>query len=406
MEPPVTRPDPHTADVSAMGRALADALPDPTAAALARQRARFVMASTADRRPSRLAVAALALVGVGAAVMVARGARTPASPPSITARVGSHALRPGEWVAATSTPLELRFSDGSVVTLAPGASARVESFDLRGARVLLERGRAEARVHHTAQSAWRFAAGPYSVDVTGTAFALAWSPDDTRFDLAMREGRVVLRGPRCAEGIAVRDRDEVHADVRAATLTVGPMNAAVAALPTPQIPIPVAEDAGAVAMRTRPSRGVSVASRGAHAAPSREVDAQVVEAPAVVEGEAAVMLREADGARLAGQGMRAREVLLDLRARFGGSPEAVRAAFVLGVLSLETFRAPAEAARWFELCLRESPDGPLAREARGRRVQSLHAAGDTAGARAAARVCLDRDPEGPFAPFARGILAE
>lgn len=385
----------------ALGRDLDPLIADASEATLARQRARFVLAATSTpRRSIRRAALPLGVALAAAAGAVFFAVRR-APPAAITARVGDDAVRAGQWVDAGAAPLELRFGDGSRVSLSPHTQARIERLDARGAALLIERGSAQASVRHTATSSWRFSAGPYSVDVTGTAFSVAWEPSSGRFDLAMREGRVVLRGPRCAEGIAVRDRDEVHADTVARALTLGPLPRVEVAVapapavmgPTPQVPIPVEAPAPERAVRTPRGGHHPAAERAAHA------PAAVVEVD-----EASAMLREADALRVASQGMRARELLLDVRHRFGGTAAAARAAFVLGVLSLETFHAPAEAARWFELYLRESPDGALAREALGRRVQSLHLAGDDAGAREAAERYLARDPDGPFSPFARGIL--
>lgn len=387
----------------ALGRDLDPLIAEASEATLARQRARFVLAATSSPRRSIRTVALPFGVALAAAAGVALFVRHREPPAAITARARGEAVRAGQWVDAGATPLELRFGDGSRVSLAPNTQARIERLDARGAALLIERGSAQASVRHTAISSWRFAAGPYSVDVTGTAFNVAWEPSTGRFDLAMREGRVVLRGPRCAEGIAVRDRDEVHADTVARALTIGPLPRVEAAVatpstpavmgPTPQVPIPVEGPAPERAVRSARGGHHPVAERAAHAP---------IETPDV--DEASALLRQADELRVASQGMRARELLLDVRRRFEGTAAASRAAFVLGVLSLETFHAPAEAARWFELYLRESPDGSLSREALGRRVQSLHLAGDDVGAREAAERYLARDPDGPFSPFARGIL--
>lgn len=380
----------------ALGHDLDRHIEDPSDAALARQRARLVRAiPVSSRRPWRALAAPIALAAAGAVAVV----HARATPSTITAQTAGAPLRTGQWVAADGVPVMLDFSDGTHVTLSPGAHARLEHLDARGASLLLERGHASARVHHTARSSWRFAAGPYAVDVTGTAFELAWEPGAGRFDLSMREGRVVLRGPRCAEGIAVRDRDEVHADTAARTLTLGPLVAPservtpTIATPTPQVPIPSTPRLAERPSRSRREAIQTSPDRAAHASPDEPV-----------ADEVSALLQRADELRVASHGMRAREILLDVRRRFASTPGAARAAFVLGVLSLETFHAPAESSRWFELYLREAPDGPLAREALGRSVQSLHDAGDDAGARVAAERYLARDPDGPFSTFARGIL--
>ena len=117
------------------------------------------------------------------------------------------------------------------------------------------------------------------------------------------------------------------------------------------------------------------------------------------------MLRRADALRLARDTMAAREALVALRRAHPGTPEAARGAFLLGAQALDATGAPAQAARWFQLALREAPDAPFAADARGRLAQALDAAGDHEAARAAARDVLARDPEGAFAPLARHILA-
>lgn len=399
----------HRADaarpVDVLARDLDASIADASPADLARQRQRLLLAlpARATRSAWRLAFAAVSL----AALAMALGPRLKrsASSPVLRVSAAGRNLTAGQWIAAETVPVTLRFSDGSSVTLATGAHARVEALDAHGATVLLERGHAEASVRHRSGARWRFSAGPYNVRVTGTSFALAWQPTEGRFDLQMHDGRVELRGPRCHEGLAVAAREEVHASLPEGRLVVGPWREAtpapslVAQSPVPQEPIP------AMPVPQEPIPTARAPHRTHAPSPTRAAHAPLVAPPTAPEYDAAARLREADALRLSAQGMRAREVLLDLRARAPRTPEATRAAFVLGVLSLETFQAPAEAARWFQLCVEDAPDGPLANEARGRRVQSLHAAGDRDGARDAAVRYLDRDPDGPFAPFARAMLA-
>ncbi len=396
-------------DLGPLGRAVADALPAVTPDRLARQRARVAaLAPAATRRAAPAVAAGLGLAA--AAALVARLAARPDVPaaPALTARVGAAPVVVGQWLAAADAPLALRFSDGSEVTLSPGAHARVVALDAQGARVLVERGRAEASVRHAARTRWVLSAGPYAVQVTGTRFAVTWEPERARFDLAMREGSVTLRGPRCAEGIAVQGRDEVHADVAAGTLTVGPAPREVALGPVPQEPIP----AGPVpqepipAPRPSPARartGHALAPVAAAHAPSPATVVPAAPSEPAPAADAASLLAEADASLRAHEHLRARELLMGLRARFPGAPESTRAAFSLGVASL-ALGAPAVAAGWFERYLREAPSGALASEARGRRVEALRAAGDSAGARAAAEDYLLHDPDGAFAPVARGIL--
>lgn len=390
--------------VDRLARDLDASIADASPGDLARQRRRFVDSRAAPAwRPSwRVAVVAASLAV--ATVVAAAHLRGNKTAPSLVANAAGRALAPGQWIAADTTPVTMRFTDGSSVTLAVGAHARVEALDAHGATVSLERGSAVVSVRHLPNARWRFSAGPYNVRVTGTSFALAWQPSEGRFDLQMRNGRVELQGPRCHEGFAVADREEVHASLTEGRLVVGPWRdatptASLVLSPVPQEPIPAAPVPQEPIPAARLVHGPRVVSS------VRVARVPLPSPEAAHTDDPATRLREADALRLSAQGMRAREVLLDLRARFPRTPEATRAAFVLGVLSLETFQAPAEAARWFQLCVEEAPDGPLANEARGRRVQSLHAAGDHEGARDAAARYLQRDADGPFAPFARAMLA-
>ncbi|RYE89018.1 MAG: hypothetical protein EOO75_12515, partial [Myxococcales bacterium] len=99
------------------------------------------------------------------------------------------------WLAApTTAALPLRFSDGSALDLAPGSRARVASVAPEGARVVLERGRADVAVVHRSDTRWVLSAGPFEVRVTGTRFAVEWDAAHEVFRLAMAEGSVVVTG--------------------------------------------------------------------------------------------------------------------------------------------------------------------------------------------------------------------
>lgn len=414
--------------LASLGNEVADALVEASAHDLARQRERLL--SVVDRAPRRAwrapvlaaSFAAVAVCGV-AGYNLRERSRTHASPSAITASAQGRTLDAGAWVAAPETsPLEVRFSDGSRLTLAAGAHARVVELNARGARVLLERGRSEVSIAHRERAHWSFAAGPYTVAVTGTSFSLGWDPSAQHFDLAMHAGRVVLRGPRCDEGLALKDTEEAHADVSARTLVVGaePSLADVREPSPPRAPSPVPGEGGAganeppgerpatavraVSARHVAARPVASPARSAHLPPPSPGTGEGVrggEGPALT---APSLFEQADRARHAGDVFRAREMLMTLRRESPRAPDAARAAFVLGVMALESLRTPAEAARWFELYLREAPDGSLASESRGRLVHAYHALGDRSRARDAAERYLAHDPRGPFAEFARSAL--
>ncbi|HEY5962349.1 MAG TPA: hypothetical protein VIV60_37590, partial [Polyangiaceae bacterium] len=64
------------------------------------------------------------------------------------------------YVRATDArPLDVEFSDGTQIHVDAGSSFRVEGRQHRGARIIVERGRADVTVAHHVGSDWRFVAG-------------------------------------------------------------------------------------------------------------------------------------------------------------------------------------------------------------------------------------------------------
>jgi hypothetical protein len=372
----------------ALGRDVAATLDRGEPARLARQRARLLTTDlgAARARPlARFALAAAALITLGG---VALSLRAPTVPRAATT---DPALTPGAWFAAGARAVPLPLGDAARVVVEPGARVRLVAFDARGAELAVERGVLDVRVRHRDDTRWTLRTGPWSVEVTGTSFRLGWSPATERMELEMREGSVRVRGPGGVTRMVVAG-ERMLADPReglrpAAGPAVAPVELVARAvrdeevLRAPQSPPPSRPRRAARALRVPPAV-----------------------APAPPRPEAA-LADAADRARYEGRVGDARALLLDLRARHPDSGEARRAAYHLGVLALEAQRAPRVAARWFEIALHESPQGPLRRECLGRRVQALHAAGDVAGARAAAERYLREDPDGAFAPFARDVRA-
>ena len=438
--------------LGALGAHIADALePSISPSRLAAQRAALVSAVDRPRsaaipgwRAVTVAVAAVVALGLGVTLRL-----RPVSPRVLSGLAAGRPVAAGQWLASpVAAPLELAFSDGSRVTLSPGTQLRVVELDARGARVMLERGHAEVHVVHRAGTAWRFAAGPYAVDVTGTAFGLGWDPAHGAFDLAMRQGRVMLHGPHCGDGMAVAGTESVHAGGAGEVLTLGAPAPSVPSAPgvpgVPGVPGPLANPA-VTATVTAPSSTVaaarSVGPRRAARVLAPAPTAPVAPVAPVAVGEAlpaaqgwrelaregrfrdamaslddgafraAVgatepddLLALADAARYAGMPFRARDALQAVRVRFPAAAGARRAAFVLGLLALDSPRVPLVAARWFTIYLDESPTGPLAAEAWGRLAQALDEAGDHDGARRAAGRYLEIEPDGAFAAAARALV--
>lgn len=425
MSAPTESRDPR---LRALGSALGSALehpPEPSQ--VARSRALFLATRTPPPRRLRGALALAAAVFLGVL-----GWRLAHREGALQASFEGQTLLPGRWASAEHRPTTLRFSEGTALTLAPGAQVRLAAVSDRGASVLLERGTLEVSVRRRPHGRWTVAAGPYTVEVTGTAFGLRWTPEARALDLSMHHGRVLVRGPRCGDGVSLQGHEELHARLGDGTLLLG-------ALPSPPVPSPgpsspTSAPPGAPEAPSEPSPptprptrthtpprpapvGAAVPGEAPRSPPSgwreRALEGRWREAMdalddgafhgAVASADPGELWLLADAARLAGAPWRAREALLALRAR---APEGdrPRAAYVLGVLHLEPLGAPSVAARWFGVYLQEAPDGALVEEAHGRRVQALRAAGDAAGSREAAEGYLARWPRGSFAEYARGVM--
>jgi hypothetical protein len=326
--------------------------------------------------------------------------------------------------APTGAPMELRFSDGSAVTLPPRASAHVDALTRDGATVAIEDGTLEVSVIHRAHTHWAVQAGGYRIQVTGTRFAAGWDPKARTLTVSMHEGSVLVTGPGITEPVRVVTGQRLRASASGADLglesaPLPPPEAEVApstpppahvrepalAPPPVEIPPPV-EHASA----PRPRHVEAVAT---HTPPGADwrVEASRAQyrealAAAVLEGWRAECARLGpedlvllgDVARLAGDLDRAEEAYRSARRRF---PDADRPTFALGLIAFEGRHNYKMAGDLFASYLRSFPRGPLAREAAGRLIESRIKAGDEVDARQAAAAYLHDFPGGPHAALAK-----
>jgi TolA-binding protein len=330
----------------------------------------------------------------------------------------SRSGRIGELIespADQDTPLA--FSEGSRLVLHEGGRLRVLALGPRAARVLVEDGTLDVSVVHAPgqRVEWSFEAGTFLVTVTGTKFRMTFSSRDQSFRLATQEGRVlVMAGCRPApRSVSAGEQIEISCP------RVGPSAEPAESWP-PLGPFstgpdekeaheePPADDgrppAGGGPSQSVPAwRGLLAAGRlfdGLQAA-ERANFHRVCKTATAKE-----LLRIADAARLYGSSRRAMEALQALRRRFPDTADATTAAYRLGLTAFEMDEAYGQAARWFEIYLREQPTGPLMGDAFGRMMQARSRAGDRPGARESAEQYLHRFPKGPYAREARGILSK
>jgi hypothetical protein len=331
-------------------------------------------------------------------------------PAQLEYRVAGPVEADGPWlgVAPSGGALAMRFSDGTEVDLGPGSKGRVAEVTADGARVVLGAGVLQARVVHRPRARWTVAAGPYTIEVTGTAFDVGWSTAGEVLDLSLHDGSVVVRGPSLPDGLRVAAGQRLVAragtgEAQLSSLLVPQLHAdaPVAAGPSDR----TAEEPSQVhpAPHPLPTWSEMLADgnfRGVlDAAEARGTDI------ALSRGSLADVVALADAARYLHDRPLAKRGLLAERSRFAGSAEARGAAFVLGRMA-DDGGARDEAIRWYDTYLAESPGGSFVAEALGRKLVALVESGDTAGARAIAKEYLRRFPHGAHASYAHDHLSE
>ncbi|WP_437606986.1 FecR family protein [Sorangium sp. So ce834] len=334
------------------------------------------------------------------------------------------------YVLAEASGATARFSEGTTIRFAPGARGRIAAVTERGAQIHLESGAAHFQVVHLPEAEWVAEAGPFTVTVTGTEFELRWQHE--RIELTVQSGSVAVRGPLVWGGVTLQGGQRLVADTGRRELTIaGPRADIDASAPEAGDPVgapvepdaPAGIDAPAMADAPEPDAPARVdapARTGAPAAAApapqsyRERVARGDFAGAIADAEArgidatidASPLPEiaalADAARYTGRNDLARRALLAARSRFAGSPEARSAAFLLGRMA--EAGSPAEAISWYEQYLSESPGGPLAAEALGRKMIVTRTSRGKDAARPIAEEYLARHPHGAFAGAAVEIL--
>ncbi len=326
-------------------------------------------------------------------------------------------------VADSSQSVSLQFSEGSSVVVGPTGRVRVLATTPNGAHVLLEDGAVDVAITHRQRwaTAWRFDAGPVSVQVTGTRFRLAWNQRAQTFTIAVSEGSVVVAGSCLPNGKTVATGGHLDLDCSGIGDEQAPSRAGPSAdvpsadegsqPPTPGVaPTPESSAVGAVTSTAGPSPTEpgektwrELLAEGdlprALAAAERAGFAQ-----ACATAKPGELLGLSDAARLAANVGEATLAAQTLRRRFPGTDSAAAAAFRLGRIAFERRGAYADAVKWFSTCLAEAPNGPFMGDAVGRLMEARQRSGDHSGARADAERYLERFPRGPYANLARRLL--
>jgi TolA-binding protein len=316
---------------------------------------------------------------------------------------------PGAWLETQpQEQLPLEFSEGSRVQIEGRSRVRVASVDLRGARMVLERGSVSARIVHRADTKWAFEAGPFLVRVTGTELRVVWDPDAESFEVSVQSGSVVVSGPLLEGGRTLGSGERCAVSLHESRLEVS--RSAQTESPTPRYQL---SDLPVLPASAEPKSSSEAVAGHADATSWQALERQGKYALALEAAERVGLSSIYDGgtaqdlmtlaraARHAGRADVAGQALSRCRQRFAGSPRAATAAFLLGRSA-----GPAQAAVWFSTYLQEQPSGPLAREAAGRLIESYQRGGNQAAAREAADRYLRSYPSGPHAAYARRVVSD
>ncbi len=363
---------------------------------------------------------------LAAAAALAAGAAVLWPPPRLGCVVesaGAGAAECGYVRAPDGAEARVRFTDGSAVALEGGASMRVAEVTAHGARVVLEDGRAALKVAHLPGARWSVEAGPFAVLVTGTEFHVDWSRADETLRVDLIDGAVTVRGPMAPDGLPLRAGQRLVARQREGDVQIVGIEAADAALRGVEAPAAsAAEDAAASEASSEASAAAAPGEAGAAGRPQAEAGARSW-SKRVAAGDFKGVLSEAeqrgldavfahaslddltalgDAARYARRGDVARGALEATRKRFPGSSAGRAAAFLLGRLA--DGGAPGAAIVWYDTYLAESPGGPFAAEALGRKMLAVQRTSGRAAARAVAEQYLRRHPTGAHAPLARDLV--
>ncbi len=380
------------------------------------------------RHRRRLWVAAIAaaagIMAMAAVMLILRP-----QPLSLKVGDGKKNVLPGEWIAAArDAEVPIRFSDGSIIRLKPGSGARVADIDASGARILLERGRANVSVVPRNNSTWKLKVGPFDVRVKGTIFELSWVPFSKAFSLHLIEGSVVVRGPMIQDGRELKAGQVLRAWVEEQRVEISiyeqeeklvAKSEAASSTETP-----VKERAIKTPPYRREKQPIMRSKLPKSPMPTPEADSWQVlihegryrKALDIVENigfgnvlehaSATDLLALGDAARLAWQGNRAEQTYRTIRKRFPRSNSASTAAFTLSRIAFDQKHVYPEAVQWLETYLKEQQNGGLVREALGRLIEAHRLTGNRNKALDVARRYLKQYPSGPHAPFAKNVVEE
>jgi FecR protein len=333
------------------------------------------------------------------------------------------ALRDGNLSTGNGTA-HLDFSDESQISVSPHSTFNVDVVGKHAALTRLVQGTLHVRVHHEADTNWRFFAGRYEVQVVGTEFDLAWDDKTESLTLTMQSGRVRVLGapgaPRLVLGGSTLHMPETLPREAALTPDAMPTSgtsttttsergastsapATVAALDTAApLRASEAQTPRAAARDTAALDWDALLRAGRFAAVIQAAEAQGID-HALQTANGSDVKALAQAARYTGRAPLSLRAWQTLRTRFTSQPLGAQASFFLG-RTYEEQGNSAEALRWLGTYVSEAPAGVYASEALGRKLLLLSKISGKSAALGSAREYLQRFPGGAYEKTARAIV--
>ena len=363
-------------------------------------------------RKQKLAAIGLSCVAIAAAIGFGARSRLDVLPSgALTYTVNGGAPVPGGYILPAPAPAApmLSFSDGTRVQMAAEARGRVVEVDRHGGRIALEDGKAHVQVAHREGARWIFEAGPFLINVQGTAFSFGWSGRDARFELQMDNGVVSVTGPVSGGEIVLRAGQRLAIDLHDRKLHDRKTAAAVPPAPAETPPAADAPPARHSPAQTAGSERWSPEGWGARLSEGRAdlivADARRIGLAKVLDrGSSEELAALASAARYQRDDALARRALLTQRRRFPRSMRAAEASFLLGRIDDESGNDTRRALDWYDRYLREAPAGSYVSEALGRKMVVLQRTGRQGQASDIATDYLRRFPTGTYAHAARALV--
>ena len=425
--PPNARVDGVDARSAGLAALIASEVDAPAASVQTSARAVQILIASRARearlRRARRTVGAGVALGALTAVGIVAWTAASRLPPALSYTVDGAAPSPGGFVRSSAGhEPALAFSDGTNIHVMPSTRARVLDVGRRGARLMLEDGRAHVQVAHRPGADWQVQAGAFLIHVHGTAFFVEWNASQSRLDVQMESGVVSVDGPGSSDTVMLRGGQSLSVRLdgaRVVAATAPTLAARAPASPgseTVPVPPPVEAPRSPESMASidtpRPAPGV-VPPRARWSERLADGEAASIVAEAQRRGVTGVLAGAssedlaalADAARFRNQDHLARRVLLAQRRRFPGTLRAEEASFLLGRLADGPGGRASDALAWYDRYLRETPSGAYAAEAMGRMMLVLERQQQTDEARAVAAAYLRRFPDGAYARAARAVAS-